>query len=72
MENNEIFIIKDNGAECTREEVESIFLSADQDGSGMLSIKEFKKSNKGRFQKCYRPEGSLSTHNIMTSNHYNT
>ena len=34
---------------CSREEVLTIFQSADKDGSGMLSIKEFKKSNKGRF-----------------------
>jgi len=39
-------VFEENGVPCSREEVLTIFQSADKDGSGMLSIKEFKKSNK--------------------------
>ena len=38
--------LQENGAACTREEIQEIFSKADKDGSGMLNIREFVKSNK--------------------------
>ena len=42
-------VMQENGVNCSREEVETIFHSADRDASGKLSLKEFSKSNKGKF-----------------------
>ena len=43
----EIFLIsQENGVSCSKEEIETIFISADKDGSGQLNIKEFIASSK--------------------------
>ena len=38
--------LQENGAACTREEIQDIFSKADKDGSGMLNIREFRTSYK--------------------------
>ena len=40
------FISQENGVSCSKEEIETIFISADKDGSGQLNIKEFIASSK--------------------------